>query len=237
MLDFDRQIPPRCLECHTTWLESIPDSLLGNRYRAAGAILGLTCETCHTAGGTHVVREQSIVHGVLRPAIVNPARLSRQRQLDACALCHAGIAPLRSAPFSYVPGQPLQKLFFVSALPDTGPVDVHGNQVALLAKSRCFQHSQMTCITCHDLHREQGDVAELSGRCLTCHTLQSCGLFPKYAEALRGRCVDCHMPALPSNTIIANERSGQYRVKVRTHWIKLYPELHVLPLSNHERLQ
>jgi cytochrome c554/c'-like protein len=225
VLDFDRQIPPRCLECHTTWFDSIRDSLLGNRYRSDSAMLGISCETCHTAGSTHVTRERSVLHAVLPVAIVNPARLSRQRQLDACALCHGGIAPLRSAPFSYVPGQPLQKLFLLSAAPDTNQVDVHGNQVALLARSRCFQRSQMTCATCHDVHRVQRDLGELSSRCLTCHSLQSCGLFPKYGAALRGRCVDCHMPVQQSNTIIANERSGQFHVKVRTHWIKVYPEL------------
>lgn len=237
VLDFDRQIPPRCLECHTTWFESVPDSLLGNRYRAVNAILGLSCETCHTAGRTHQARERSLLHAMLPPAIVNPAKLSRARQLDVCALCHGGIAPLRSPPFSYVPGKPLEKLFLLSAAPDTDRVDVHGNQVALLARSRCFRNSQMTCATCHDVHREQRDVSDLSGRCLTCHALQSCGLFPKYGEALRGRCVDCHMPSLPSNTIIANVRSGQYQVKVRTHWIKVYPDLRDLPLPNKEGLK
>ena len=33
--NFDRQIPPRCLECHATWFEAVPDSFAANRYRAA----------------------------------------------------------------------------------------------------------------------------------------------------------------------------------------------------------
>jgi cytochrome c554/c'-like protein len=221
--NFDRQIPPRCLECHATWFESVPDSSVVNRYRASTALLGLSCETCHAAGRTHVSRARSVLRAVLPPAIVNPARLSRQRQLDACALCHGGTEPLRSAPFAYVPGQPLEKKFVLGTAPDTDRVDVHGNQVALLERSQCFRRSQMTCATCHDVHREQRDVAAFSQRCLSCHTVQSCGLYPQQGDALRGRCVDCHMPALPSSGIVANRVGGAFHVNVRTHWIKVYP--------------
>jgi hypothetical protein len=33
------------------------------------------------------------------------------------------------------------------------------------------------------------------------------------------------MPALPSTLIVANQVGGQFHVNVRTHWIKVYPEL------------
>ena len=221
--NFERQIPPRCLECHATWFEQLPDSHNVNRYRAATAILGVSCETCHAGGKTHVSRERSMLHALLPRAIVNPARLPRDRQLDGCALCHGGTEPLRSEPFSFVPGQRLERQFRLASAPDTTRVDVHGNQVALLRRSRCFQQSQMTCATCHDVHREQRDVVELSGRCLTCHTLESLG--PKHGQSTAGKCVDCHMPVLPSTVIVANQVGGQFHVNVRTHWIKVYPEL------------
>ena len=101
---------------------------------------------------------------------------------------------------------------------------MHGNQVALLARSPCFRASEMTCSTCHDVHRTQRDVAQLSGRCLTCHTARSCGLYPTRGEAIMGRCVDCHMPLQPSNTIISGHEGRQERPMVRTHWIRVYPE-------------
>jgi hypothetical protein len=226
--NFDRQIPPRCLECHATWFEALPDSQAVNRYRATGAILGISCETCHAAGRTHARRERSLLHAVLPSAIVNPARLPRARQLDGCALCHGGTEPLRTKPFSHVPGQPVEKQFILGTAPDTDKIDVHGNQVSLLERSQCFRRSQMTCATCHDVHREQRDVVALSGRCLSCHTAQKCGLFPQYGQALLGRCVDCHMPALPSAGIVANQATGQFHVTVHTHWIKVYPQLRTL---------
>jgi hypothetical protein len=222
--NFERPIPPRCLECHATAFESIPDPFAVNRYRSTGVMLGLSCETCHAAGREHVRRERSPLRAVLPSAIINPARLPRARQLDGCALCHSGTAPLRSAAFAYVPGQPLERRVSLYAPPDTTRLDVHGNQLQLLERSKCFRSSQMTCTTCHDVHREQRDVAALSGRCLTCHTVQSCGLFPRRGHSLLGGCVDCHMPALTSSSIIAQSRGRELRVQVRTHWIKVYPQ-------------
>lgn len=222
--NFDRPIPPRCLECHSSGFESVSEPNVINRYRRTGVMLGITCETCHGSGREHVSRERSSLRAVLPRAIVNPGRLSRARQLDGCALCHGGATAPRTRAFTYVPGQPLVRQVDFLARPDTGEIDVHGNQVALLALSRCFRSSQMTCATCHDVHRQQRDLVELSGRCLTCHTLQSCGLFPQHGHALVGRCVDCHMPALTSTTITSTYLGHPVRVQVRTHWIKVYPQ-------------
>jgi hypothetical protein len=94
---------------------------------------------------------------------------------------------------------------------------VHGNQVALLERSACFRSSQMTCATCHDVHREQRDVVALSGRCLTCHN--------PHGDRTVGRCVDCHMPLQASQVLVSNSLGAQLRPQVRTHWIKVYPEL------------
>ena len=223
-MNFGRPATPRCLECHSTWFEQIADSTASNRYRAEGAILGITCEKCHAAGRAHVERQRSSVP-VLRPqTIVNHARLSRSRQIEACAQCHGGVGELKKAAFTYVPGDPLTDHLRLRATSPRDEVDVHGNQVALLARSRCFQASQMTCQSCHDVHRTQRDPVELSGRCLDCHQEQSCKLFPTRGQELKGRCVDCHMPLQTSNAIISDREGRQERPQVRTHWIKVYPE-------------
>jgi hypothetical protein len=223
-VNFDRPITPRCLECHATRFESMPSLNVMNQYQRTGMILGTSCESCHASGREHVTRERSPLHVLLQSAIVNPARLSRQRQLDQCALCHGGLGRLRTPAFSYVAGQPLEQHLQLRTPPPSEPVDVHGNQVALLERSLCFRSSQMTCATCHDVHRPQRDVVELSGRCLTCHTVQSCGLFSQHGKELVGRCVDCHMPKLTSNTIVSNYNGHQERPQVRSHWIKIYPQ-------------
>lgn len=221
--NFDRTITPRCLECHATSVTSIADAHRVNRFATSPApVLGITCEKCHAAGRQHVEREQSALRAVMPRSIVNPARLSRQRRIEGCALCHGGVGEPKTASFTYVPGTPLREhLDIKPAAPNE--IDVHGNQVALLARSKCFRASEMTCSTCHDVHRTQRDVVQLSGRCLTCHTPRSCGLYPTRGESIVGRCVDCHMPLQQSNTIVSGHEGRQERPPVRTHWIKVYP--------------
>lgn len=231
--NFDRPIPPRCLECHATAFASDSGQSRINQYRKTGMVLGITCETCHAAGQQHVGRERSLARHVLPAAIVNPARLPRARHLDGCALCHGGAVELTTQPFTHVPGTPVEKqvsLELRGSAPTT-TVDVHGDQVGLLARSQCFQRSEMTCSTCHDVHRQQRDPVELSGRCMACHTVQRCALFPREGRALAGKCVSCHMPVLPSQSVIANHLGRQLRQPVRSHWIKAYPERSSLPVA------
>lgn len=225
---FERQVPPRCLECHATSFESVPYLNADNAYDSTRSLLGITCEVCHGSGREHVARERSTLRPLLRrlepPAIVNPALLPRARQLDLCARCHGGIGTPKQPSFTYAPGQPLAPYLALSAPPPTTALDVHANQVALLERSRCFQSSGMTCATCHDVHRTQRDSADFSQRCLGCHTAQSCGLYPQRHTALVGHCVDCHMPALTSNTIIADFEGRREQPTVRSHWIKVYQQ-------------
>jgi hypothetical protein len=163
-MNFARPVTPRCLECHSTWFESVKDARVSNRYGATPPLLGITCEKCHGAGAAHVARERSPLR-VLGPALLDPARLPRARQIDACAQCHAGAGQLKDAAFGYLPTVPLERHLVPEPAPPGGQVDVHGNQVALLERSRCFRASSMTCTTCHDVHRTQRDPRELSGRC------------------------------------------------------------------------
>lgn len=223
-VNFERAIAPRCFECHASWIEARPSVNSVNHFDSAGAILGITCERCHAGGAEHVARERTPLRFVRPAAIVNPARLSRERKMDACAQCHGGLGSPKVPSFSYVAGQPLENYLYLAPLPPGAPVDVHGNQVALLERSKCFIQSQMTCLTCHDVHREQRNLTEMSGKCLTCHQLQSCGLFPTHGEQLAGRCVDCHMPLQKSNLIVSALGKEQEHVEVRSHWIRVYQQ-------------
>jgi hypothetical protein len=220
--NFDRAVAPRCFECHATWIEAKPDLGVVNRYDSTGAILGITCERCHAGGREHVTRERSVLRAARGPAIVNPARLTRERQMDACAQCHGGLGNPKLPSFSYVAGYRLADFVELPPPPPGAQVDVHGNQVALLQRSRCYDASQMTCITCHDVHATQRDVRQLSGKCMTCHKPQSCGLFPTQGQAIVGRCVDCHMPLQSSNLIVSELQGQAKQAQVRSHWIKVY---------------
>jgi Cytochrome c554 and c-prime len=218
--NFDKPIIPRCLECHATYIESLPPPL--NHFDKASVVLGVTCEKCHGPGRTHVEAERSHKAPGDAGNIINPAKLSRERQVDLCALCHAGPGNPRAPAFSFVPGSDLAKYVAIPNDPVDSPIDVHGHQVQLLESSRCFRASNMTCQTCHDVHTQQRDVAYFSDRCLTCHKAESCGKYPALGTKLLHKCVDCHMP-LRQSTVIALDAAG-HRVnpQVRSHRIAIY---------------
>lgn len=224
--NFDRPIIPRCLECHATYFESLPPP--PNRYRKTGYVVGITCEKCHGPGRDHVSGEKSKAAASSDKAILNPAKFSRKRQIDLCAWCHAGHGVALVEVFSYLPGQALSDYLELPQPDPNAEVDVHGSQVELLEKSRCFQASAMTCLTCHDVHNAQHDLSAFSQRCLSCHKPET-AMFPKHGHQVADNCIDCHMPKQDTNLIVFDWKGKKARPQVRTHWIKVYP---VTPRSN-----
>jgi hypothetical protein len=223
--DFDRPIPRRCLECHASSFEA--RAPLENVYDKSSLVLGISCEKCHGPGAEHAARYRSPSppRSSRDSAIVNPARLSRERQMDVCALCHAGAGDALTPPLSYIPGDVLAKhLSFPKVVPAT-PIDVHASQVQLLEQSRCFQSSPaMTCSTCHQVHQPDRDLAVFASRCLSCHQVESCRTFPKRGRAIANRCADCHMPLQQTDQIIIDNVAGEkLQPKVRNHRIAIYP--------------
>jgi hypothetical protein len=217
---FDRPVIPRCLECHGTYFDSLAPP--PNRYSQDGFVVGITCEKCHGPGGEHVQQFSSKSTDIPTDrTILNPARLSRDRQMDLCAWCHAGHGVPLLPTFSYVPGNPLDKYLELPQLDPDAPIDVHGSQVELLKKSRCFQSSTMTCLTCHDVHGTQKDLAEFSEHCLRCHKVES---HPKMGHQIADNCIDCHMPKQQTNLIVFNWNGRKVSPEVRNHWIRIYRE-------------
>lgn len=218
--EFDRPILPRCLDCHATYFQSL--NLPVNRYAATGMVLGIGCEKCHGPGQKHVDAETSNPgSAAARTAILNPARFPRERQMDLCAWCHAGQGDALAPVFSYQPGQPLEKYIRLPVPDPNAPPDVHDNQVALLQKSRCFQASEMTCLTCHNPHAAQHDLAAFSRVCLGCHKPES-ATFARAGHPVTSNCIDCHMPSLKTNLIVFNEAGKSLKPEVRSHWIRIY---------------
>ncbi len=216
---FDRPIPPHCLECHATHVEALELETNGNRYSRNGFMLGITCEKCHGPGGEHL----SSPDGPSAANITNPATLSRDRQIDNCARCHTGFNRLVAPAFSYRPGEPLSEYVEIAQPEPDAPLDVHGNQLALLERSQCYINTDMTCSTCHDVHRVQRDVADMSERCATCHTVDSCGVFPQAGAQIADSCVECHLPNQRSEFLVASTDGRTVAPKIRNHWIKIYP--------------
>ena len=219
-LDFGRPVVPRCLECHASSFEPVSDTV--NRYRRTGYTLGISCERCHGPGKQHAELNAPGRPKPVDQAIVNPAKLPRDRQLALCSLCHGGIGVPKAPPFSFTAGNALEDFLKLEIPKADEKLDVHGNQVALLERSKCFKESVMTCSTCHDVHVRQREVTNFSEKCLACHKVESCGLFPKRGRAIVGKCVDCHLPNQTSNVIVSTHDGTRITPKVRNHWIKVY---------------
>jgi hypothetical protein len=223
---FSRPVYPGCLECHATYIKPLSQDPTTNRYEKSSLVTGISCETCHGPGADHIARQKSGSVATQGQRILNPAKFSRDRQVDLCALCHNGIQRAAIAPaFSYLPGEPLTIYFKPIAVDNLEHPDVHGNQVGLLQRSRCYLSSaKMTCSTCHDVHASERPAAAYSEKCLTCHRWESCGVAKKMGHKIASNCIDCHMPVEPTNVIVSETADKTVRAKMRNHWIKVYPE-------------
>ena len=225
-LRWDRPVVPRCLECHVSYFGWLPPSL--NRYAKASLVLGIDCERCHGPGALHVQRERSLhppLKGSPDEAIVNPARLSRDQQLSLCSLCHSGGAPPHGTPLTFVVGDDIRNYLKLTPPPIDAPVDVHGNQVGAMEQSKCFTSGKLTCSTCHNVHETQEDANTFSPHCLDCHKVRACGRYKTQGVAIKGRCVECHMPVQNSNSVTTANSGQQLHATMRAHRIAIYPDL------------
>jgi predicted CXXCH cytochrome family protein len=210
-LDFRRPIDAGCMSCHNGYPRvPVEDDGSGPRFGDALAE-GIDCQRCHGPGQAHVdaVRAGNL-ESALR-AIVNPAKLDRDRQLETCMQCHleSTSSPLpfqiqryEHPPFSYTPGKALSDYFIhFDHAPGTASRDdkfeIAGGAYRL-RKSACFQQSQMTCVTCHNPHdvpRGPKVVDRYVAICKSCHEGTHRDGIPQAAGArTSATCIDCHMP-------------------------------------------
>ena len=232
----DRPITSRCLECHTTYAGKLPgDDKVREQFDRNRIILGVDCEKCHGPAARHVDYQTQNPKETTGKFIVNPARLSRQQQLDLCAVCHAGNMKRTQPPFSFAAGDTLSYFFEMDTLSAAnaaaGNFDVHGNQYGLLRASKCFRLSAtMTCNTCHSPHtNERGKVALFSQRCMSCHNKEHqnfCTINPTLVSYIEKNCIDCHMPVQPSRAIalFLPEHDVPVASLIRSHFISIYKE-------------
>lgn len=223
--DFARQTTPRCLECHTTWAGHLPGSV--NRYDRAGMVLGVTCEKCHGPGRDHVAHHRANPADQEPHAVVRPALLARERQIEVCTQCHGNSVKPYGPAFTYRPGEVLAE-HFRTAVTHHPEEDHVANQIKYLRQSKCFQKSEMTCVSCHDPHRphEPGDPAGASAGCAQCHQPEACKDRPRLPEGVRNDCVGCHMPPRVWMNVHFHTSDERYVPPIRRyeHRVGVHPE-------------
>jgi len=203
-----RAIHYECMSCHNAY-PRIPASQreAGAEARYAAPLPeGIDCQRCHGPGGRHVaaVGRAGTSRDEIRSAIVNPARLSPEREMEVCLQCHLetssrllphSITRLNHGPFDFVPGKPLGdfRLDFDRAPGKNEDFEVAGAAYRLRA-SQCFLKSagKLRCTSCHNPHdipRGEAAAAHYNGVCQGCHATIQTAAHPPQQD-----CIGCHMP-------------------------------------------
>lgn len=246
----DKPVTSRCMECHSTFAQTIAGPPLEPMdFDHQKIMYEIGCEKCHGAGQKHIAYQVQNPTVKTGKYIVNPAKLSRQQQLDACALCHGGNIKKTQPSFGFTAGKNLADYFVIEKGNDevvkNGNVDVHGNNYGLLIASKCFKMSaDLTCNTCHNTHENQRGKKELfSQKCIHCHNTKAADFkTPAHVQVndIEKNCIDCHMPAQPSKSIAVKlQDEDVLRASlIRTHFISIYATENKInkPLKNGKKL-
>jgi predicted CXXCH cytochrome family protein len=231
--DTDRFITPRkiayeCMFCHNSY-PRIPAG--HERANSVPAYLdpipeGIDCQRCHGPGGRHVRAAQApgAQPEDVRRTIVNPARLSGDRQMEICMQCHLQTTSLRlpaairrfdRGPFSYRAGQPLGGfLLFFDRAGATEAITARSqakfeivSSVVRLRESQCFLQSKgaLTCLTCHNPHqipRGEEAATHYNAVCRQCHSARLDSLVAANRHASATDCISCHMPKRRTDDVV-----------------------------------
>jgi len=212
--DFRRRVGHSCMFCHNGYPRlPEPSDRYGQQSRFPRELpSGIDCQRCHGPGSRHVdlLSSGDAAMAAVRAAIVNPAHLSPELQMDVCMQCHVQsslgnlgdrIRRAGRSVYSFRPGESLDDYIvhfdLVGPDPDQ-PADrfeIDSTAYRLL-QSACYHESggAMTCTTCHDPHRTPGGadtVRHFRDRCMSCHSGLSGQVHPRPAQS---DCVPCHMP-------------------------------------------
>jgi predicted CXXCH cytochrome family protein len=210
---FRRQVTYECMFCHNAY-PAIP---AGHERPFAEPVYprtlpeGIDCQRCHGPGGRHVeLAGSGAERARVRGAIVNPARLNAERQMEVCMVCHLettsfplpnGIVRYDRGPFSFKPGEPMGAFILsFDHAPGTGREEKFEivNAAYRLRRSACFLKSngKMLCTTCHNPHdvpRGERAVRHYAAVCRQCHgpAVERAAAAGKHPQG--GECAGCHM--------------------------------------------
>lgn len=217
-LRFERPINAECMTCHN----DISQHETGTQNRFKKVALGIGCERCHGPGSAHVEKQlANETKGVADPTIVNPKRLGRAENLSVCQQCHVdGTAVFKKmeSPETFRPGMLLSAHRTVFSTPEhLNNPEAFGiaSHAVRLAKSACYQKSQMTCVTCHNPHEPQQKEGSTSYNqtCQSCHQQsQTVCSRPNEPKPMSGDCVSCHLAQAGTSDIP--------HVTFTDHWIR-----------------
>jgi tetratricopeptide (TPR) repeat protein len=221
--DFRRRVNYDCMFCHNSFPEIAPHSdSFGQNPVFKGVIPeGIDCQRCHGPGRNHIqaANDPNIGRETLGRTLINPARLSAERQLEVCMQCHlqttsfrlpASIHRYDRGIFSYRPGQTLADFILHFDHASGSAYDDKFEIVSAayrLRQSRCFQkrNGSMTCTTCHNPHEiPHGEKAarHYVAVCQSCHSETLKKLTASSRHTASTDCLGCHMPKRRTEDVV-----------------------------------
>ena len=170
--------------------------------------------------------------------IVNASRIAKERSAEVCGQCHGIKTPTNQVPgalergFDYRAGDVLVDTGRVilrggpdSKTPDNPmPAELHdmffwpdgmarpsGREVNGLIESPCYERGELSCVSCHDMHKSDDDARSFetwaddmlgpemrtNEACLQCHQdfADKVEAHSRHATGSSGsQCMNCHMP-------------------------------------------
>ena len=230
--DMHGAVSGECVFCHTAYPLADDRKAQADEGKFPATLPeGIDCQRCHGPGAAHIAAARAKAsNDQIYKTIVNPGRLSRERQLEVCMECHletsAHHIPNSIRNYgrdldSYRPGEPLAdyKTYFerLKDANDFGFETAHASYQ--LPRSVCFQKSQMTCLTCHDPHdipRGQAATQHYVEICQSCHAstknLAQDAAHKGVAIKTGSNCLTCHMPK--------RRPEASVHVVLTDHWIQ-----------------
>jgi predicted CXXCH cytochrome family protein len=231
---FRRTITYDCMFCHNAYpaIPAAGEKAFAEPIYTGSLPEGIDCQRCHGPGARHaqLARTAGARKDDIRKAILNPARLSAERQMEVCMQCHLEptsfplpntIQRYERGPFSYSPGERLGNFLLTF---DHAPGTGRENKFELvsaayrLRQSKCFLMSSgaLTCTACHNPHdipRGEAAARQYNAVCGKCHAavtkLTASGTHPS------GSCIACHMPKRRTEDVV--------HVSVTDHLIQRRP--------------
>ncbi|MDF2436354.1 MAG: hypothetical protein K0Q95_730 [Bacteroidota bacterium] len=216
---FSRKIGLECMSCHNT----LPGFTEGSENKFTSVPEGVNCERCHGPGSIHVQQRSTgskvDTSKYIDYSIVNPGKLSIERQFDVCQRCHLqGNAVLKEGKsfFDFKPGMKLSDhlTVFLPRYKDADDEFIMASHADRLKQSPCYIQSiknadtnslrpyknAMTCVTCHNPHVSVKVTGTnvFNDACLKCHNSSTHNGICTEKLAVRNKvndnCVSCHMP-------------------------------------------
>ena len=228
-----------CLRCHATHSRS-REIEEGNIYDTMVGEFGISCESCHGPGAPHIAHHRNKITGTPDP-VVNPHGMDHRLSSQVCGACHSLNVHRVGIPMEdFRPGQNLHAIRQVlrfdeegrkalrATTTDTNSVEkaiakmsrmfwrdghprVTGREYQALMQTTCHTRGEMSCVSCHRLHRPKSDKRapkewaddQLDHRRLGDAACHQCHETSKYQttqhthhalDSVGSSCMNCHMP-------------------------------------------